>query len=143
MLYLVQIFSVSFSVLTASLQSAWGSISSLAADVSLIKRLAYGLLLKLLYVLTPDQGTIDSSNNGINMVTLSKALYSRAAEFFWEVCRQTPPLSFTQNVTAYQFLGPYVIVLPRPESFGVGHFIYILALKWPTSRLSGRGKMKV
>ena len=41
MLYLVQIFSVSFSVLTASLQSAWGSISSLAPDVSLIKRLAY------------------------------------------------------------------------------------------------------
>ena len=69
-------------------------------------------------------------------------MYSRAAEIFGGFCRQTPPLSFTQNVTAYQFLGPYVIVLPRPESFGVGHFIYILALKWPTSRLSGRGKMK-
>ena len=75
-------------------------------------------------------------------IVISFWLYIRAAEIFWGFGRQTPPLSFTQNVTAYQFLGPYVIVLPRPESFGVGHFIYILALKWPTSRLSGRGKMK-
>ena len=69
-------------------------------------------------------------------------MYSRAAEIFGGFCRQSLPLSFTQNVTAHQFLGPYVIVLPRPESFVVGHFSYILALKWPTSRLSGRGKMK-
>ena len=40
----------------------------------------------------------------------------------------------------YQFLGPYNIVLPRPESFEVGYFISILALKWPTKRLSGCGK---
>ena len=56
---------------------------------------------------------------------------------FWN---QTPPLSLTQNMTPYQFLGPYDIVLPRHESFEVGHFISILALKCPTSKLSGRDK---
>ena len=31
-------------------------------------------------------------------------------------------------MTPYQFLDPYNIILPRPESFEVGHFISILAL---------------
>ena len=53
---------------------------------------------------------------------------------------QTPSLSLTQTVTPYQFLGSCHIVLPRPESFKEGHFISMLALKWPTSKLSGRGK---
>ena len=30
------------------------------------------------------------------------------------------------------------MVLPRPESFEVGSLISILALEWPTSKLSGR-----
>ena len=40
---------------------------------------------------------------------------TRAAEIFGGLCSQTPPLSLTQTVTAYQFLGPYDIVLSRPE----------------------------
>ena len=60
---------------------------------------------------------------------LPRRLVSRAAEIYGGFRRQTPPLSFTQNVTACQFLGPYDIVIPRPESFEVGHFISILALK--------------
>ena len=56
------------------------------------------------------------------MCNSSKAMCSRAAEFLGGIWRQTPPLSWTQNVSAYQFLGPYNIVLPRHESFEVGHF---------------------
>ena len=36
----------------------------------------------------------------------SAVLYSRPAEFFEGFCNQTPPLSLTQNLIAYQFLGP-------------------------------------
>ena len=61
-------------------------------------------------------------------------------KFFGGFLPQTPSLSLTQTVTPYQFLGPYDIILPRPESFEVGHFISISALKYPTSKLSGRGK---
>ena len=68
-------------------------------------------------------------------------LGTRAAEIFGGLCSQTSPLSLTQTVTAYQVLGPYDIVLSRPESFKVVHFISILALKWPTLKLSGRDKM--
>ena len=50
------------------------------------------------------------------------AQHSRAAEIFGVFWSQTPPLGLTQNVTPYQFLGPYNIVLARPESFKVGHF---------------------
>ena len=39
-----------------------------------------------------------------------EGMYSRAAEIFGGFWSQTPPLSLTQNVTAYQFLGPYNIV---------------------------------
>ena len=38
-------------------------------------------------------------------------------------------------MTAYQFLGPYVIVLPRPESLEVGHFKANIEIIWPTSDL--------
>ena len=69
-----------------------------------------------------------------------RMLCSRAAQIFWGFLPQTPSLSLTQTVTPYQFLGPYNIVLPRPESFEVGHFISILALKWPTLKLLGRCK---
>ena len=55
-------------------------------------------------------------------VIVSK-LPSRAAQIFWEFLPQTPSLSLTQTMTPYQFLGPYDIVLPRPESFEVGHFV--------------------
>ena len=48
--------------------------------------------------------------------------YSRPAEFFEGFWFQTPPLSLTQNLTAYQFLGSYDIILPRPESFEVCNF---------------------
>ena len=68
-------------------------------------------------------------------------LDSRAAQIFGGFLPQTGSLSVTQTVTPYQFLGPYDIVLPQPESFEVGHFISILALKCPTSKLSCRGKM--
>ena len=47
---------------------------------------------------------------------------NRAAEIFGGFWSQTQLLSLTQNGTAYQFLGPYDIVLSRPESFEVGHF---------------------
>ena len=65
---------------------------------------------------------------------------SRAAENFGEFWSQTLPLSLTQNVTPYQFSGPYDIVLARPESFNVGHFKANIEIKWPTLKLSGRGK---
>ena len=64
----------------------------------------------------------------------------RAAEIFWELYSQTPPLSLTQTVTAYQFLGPYNIVLSRPKSFEVGHFKANIEKKWTTLKLSGRDK---
>ena len=64
----------------------------------------------------------------------------RPAQFLGGFSRQTPSLSLTQNVTLYQFLGPYNIILPRHESFQIGQFILILALKWCTSKLSCRGK---
>ena len=70
-----------------------------------------------------------------------EGLYCRAAQILGGFLPQTLSLSLTQTVTPYQFLGPYDIVLPRPESFEVGHFISILALKCPTSKLSCRGKM--
>ena len=64
----------------------------------------------------------------------------RAAKLWGGFLPQTPLMSLTQTVTPYQFWGPYNIVLPQPESFEVGHFISILALKWPTSKLLGRCK---
>ena len=72
---------------------------------------------------------------------IAKGVAIRPAEFLGRFSRQTPSLSLTQTVTPYQFLGPYNIVLPRHESFEVGHFILILALKWPILKLSCRGKM--
>ena len=57
-------------------------------------------------------------------------MHIRAAEIFGGFWSQTPPLSLTQNVTPYQFLDPYDIVLPRHESFEAGHFISILAVSW-------------
>ena len=56
------------------------------------------------------------------VATVDQVLYTRAAEIFGGLCGQTPTLSLTQTMTAYQFLGPYDIVLSRPESFEVGHF---------------------
>ena len=56
---------------------------------------------------------------------------------FWS---QTPPLSLTQYVTAYQFLGPCDIVLPRHESFQVGHLKANIEIKWPASKLTCQGK---
>ena len=47
----------------------------------------------------------------------------RAGEILGGFWNQTPSLSLTQNVNAYQFLGPQDIVLPRPESFEVGSLI--------------------
>ena len=73
-------------------------------------------------------------------IKLGVLLYSRPAQFLGGFCGQTPSLRLTQIVTPYQFLGPYDIILPRPESFEVGHFISILALKCPTSKLLGRDK---
>ena len=67
-------------------------------------------------------------------------LCSRAAHIFFGFLPQTPSLSLTQTVTPYQFLGPYGIVLPHPESFEVGHFKANIEIKWPTSTLSGCGK---
>ena len=60
---------------------------------------------------------------------LNCPLDSRPAQFWGGFFRQTPSLSLTQNVTLYQFLGPYNIILPRHESFQIGQFILILALK--------------
>ena len=68
------------------------------------------------------------------------AQHSRAAEIFGVFWSQTPPLGLTQNVTPYQFLGPYNIVLARPESFKVGHFKANIEIKWTTLKLSGRDK---
>ena len=53
-------------------------------------------------------------------------------EFLGGLSWQTPSFSFTQSVTAYQFLGSRNIVLSRPENFEVGNCISVLALKWPT-----------
>ena len=72
--------------------------------------------------------------------TCTKVVCNRPAEFLGGFSRQTPSLSLTQNVTLYQFLGPYNIILPRHESFQIGQFILILALEWCTSKLSCRGK---
>ena len=74
-------------------------------------------------------------------IMLYVATRSRAAEIFWELYSQTPPLSLTQTLTAYQFLVPYDIVLSRPESFEVGHFKANIGIKWKTLKLSGRDKM--
>ena len=67
-------------------------------------------------------------------------LSSRPAQFLGGFSRQTPSLSLTQNVTLYQFLGPYNIILPRHESFQIGQFILTLALTRCASTLSCRGK---
>ena len=67
-------------------------------------------------------------------------MYIRAAQIFWGFLPQTPSLTLTQVVTPYQFLGPYDIILPRHESFEVGHFRANIEIKCPTSKLSGRGK---
>ena len=67
-------------------------------------------------------------------------LGTRAAQFSEEFLPQTPSLTLTQAVTPYQFLGPYNIVLPRPESIELGHFRANIAIKFPTLKLSGRGK---
>ena len=64
-----------------------------------------------------------------------KVMCNRAAEMFLEFWSQTPPLSLTQNVTAYQFLGPYNIVLPRHESFKIGDFQANIEIKWPALKL--------
>ena len=68
-------------------------------------------------------------------------MHSRAAEIFGGFWSQTPPLSLTQNVTAYKFLGPYNIVLPRHESFEVDHFKANIEIKWPASKLLCHGKI--
>ena len=81
--------------------------------------------------------TPDSSQQGVNMLLSARCW---AAQFSQEFLPQTPSLTLTQAVTPYEFWGPYDIVLQRPESFEVGHFISILALKCPTSKLSGRDK---
>ena len=75
-----------------------------------------------------------------NIKEMTGVLCSRAAEIFGGFCRQTPPLSFTQNVAAYQFLGLQNFNLPRPESLEVGNFKGNMQIKWPTPKLSGRGK---
>ena len=67
-------------------------------------------------------------------------LYIRAAEILGGFWSQTQLLSLTQNGTAYQFLGPYDIVLTRHESFEVGHFKANIEIKWKTLKLSGRDK---
>ena len=64
---------------------------------------------------------------------LSNMLCIRAGEILGGFWNQTPPLSLTQNVTAYQFLGTLDNVLPRPKSFKAGHVkatikIYLEAL---------------
>ena len=64
----------------------------------------------------------------------------REAEIFGGLFSQTPPLSLTQTMTAYQFLGPYDIILSQPESFEVGHFKANIEIKWKTLKLSGRDK---
>ena len=69
-----------------------------------------------------------------------KGVHSRAAQIWGGFLPQTPSLSLAQTVTPYQFLGPYDIVLPRPESFEVGHFRANIEIKCPTSKLSGHGK---
>ena len=69
-----------------------------------------------------------------------RRLVNRAAQFLGGFLLQTPSLSLTQTVTPYQFLGPYGIVLPHPESFEVGHFKANIEIKRPTSKLLGRGK---
>ena len=73
-------------------------------------------------------------------LTLANHLDNRAAEIFPGLCSQTPPLSLTQTVTAYQFLVPYDIVLSQPKSFEVGHFKANIEIKWPALNLSGCGK---
>ena len=63
------------------------------------------------------------------------SLRTRAAEIFGGFWSQTPPLSLTQNLTAYQFLGPYKIILPRHESFKIGNFQANIEIKWPALKL--------
>ena len=63
-----------------------------------------------------------------------------AADIFGGFWSQTPPLSLTQNVTPYQFLGPYDIILPQLESFKIGNFQANIEIKWPASKLLCRGK---
>ena len=60
-------------------------------------------------------GLSESTTKNTNEVRIHR--YSRAAEIFWGFLPQTPSLSLTQTMTPYQFLGPYDIILPRPESF--------------------------
>ena len=60
---------------------------------------------------------------------------NRAAQIFWGFLPQTPSLSLTQTMTPYQFLGPYSIVLPRHESFEVGHFKANIEIRWPILKL--------
>ena len=67
-------------------------------------------------------------------------LSSGPDEFWGGFCRQIPSLSLTQIVNPYQFLGPYDIVLPRPESFKVGHFKANTDIQLHTSKFSGCGK---
>ena len=68
------------------------------------------------------------------------SMYIRAGQILGGFLLQTPSLSLTQTVTPYQFLGPYDIVLPRHESFEVGHFKANIEIKWPSSKLLWRGK---
>ena len=70
----------------------------------------------------------------------SFTVHNGAAEILGGFWSQTPPLSLTQYVTAYQFLGPCDIVLPRHESFQVGHLKANIDIKSPTLKLLGRGK---
>ena len=65
-------------------------------------------------------------------------LYSRPAQFFFGKNAQTPRWSLDQNMSAYQFLDPYDIVLPRPENFDVGHFKANIEIKRPTLMHSSR-----
>ena len=65
---------------------------------------------------------VEYLNQSSSKVSKANVLFIRPAEFLEGFWNQTPPLNLTQNLTAYQFLGPYDIILPRPESFKVGRF---------------------
>ena len=67
--------------------------------------------------------------------------YIRPAQFWGGFSRQTPSFSLTQTVTPFQFLGPWVIVLPRHESVEAHLVKANIKINWPIWRLSCRGKM--
>ena len=77
--------------------------------------------LKLFYPILSDHSNIKVSNYLVVVLNI------RAGEIFRGFWSQTTPLSLTKNMTPYQFLGPYNIVIPRHKSFEAGHFISTLA----------------